>query len=174
MQKNKSLRPPKAAGRSDIFQTPDWPIDTILRYVPKHWKIWEPAAGQGNIITRVRALGYHAEGTDILHGFDFLSPLFRPEFDYDIHLTNPPYSLKDKWLARCYEIGKPFALLLPITALGEGARFKLYRRNSIQLVMLPRRIDFTTPSGKVGGGWFYAAWFCWKLDLPNQITFPDE
>lgn len=172
MTAKKSLKPPKAAGRSNHFQTPDWPIDTILRYVPKHWKIWDPASGKGNIVARCRAAGYDAEGSDILAGFDFLSPLF-PFADYDFHLTNPPYSLKDKWLERCFEIGKPFALLMPITALGEGGRFRLFRKHGVSLVMLPERVNYETPSGEGAGAWFYSAWFCHGLELPAQITFPD-
>ena len=36
---------------------------------------------------------------------------------YDGVITNPPYSLKDKFIEHCYELDKPFALLLPVTAI---------------------------------------------------------
>lgn len=160
------------AGHSDQFQTPDWPIDILMRYIPREWVIWEPACGQGHMSARIAHHGNKTISTDIMHGFDFLSALGSNLSEYDAIITNPPYSTKTQWLWRCYEIGKPFALLMPIAALGEQERFDLYRANGIQLVMLPRCVDFTTPSGKQGGAWFYCAWFCMGLDLPDQITFP--
>ena len=161
----------KQQGHSDIFQTPDWPIDILSTYIGDHKKIWECASGKGNIKKRLEHHGHDVVGTDIMGGFDFLSPLLPPP-DYDCIVTNPPYSIKDKWLERCYDLGKPFALLMPITALGEGKRFKIYQHHGIELLMLPKRVDFETPSGKQGGAWFYCAWFCHGLNLPQQITFP--
>lgn len=166
-----SKMPPKGAGRSDIFYTPPEAIRYITPYVPKHWKIWECAdANEGNIVQTLRADGYDVVGTDILNGFDFLSPLM-PAPDFDCILTNPPYSIKDQWLQRCYDIGKPFALLLPITALGEGERVSMYKKYGIQLLLPPGRINFGTPSGEGSGSWFYSAWFCHGLDFPQQINF---
>lgn len=174
-----SKMPPKAAGRSNHFQTPDWAVDALVPYldgVPmaaRGYKpsVWECAEGNGNISVRLQHHGHEVYGTDILHGFDFLSPLM-PIPIVDIIVTNPPYSIKDQWLARCYEIGKPFALLMPITALGEQGRFKMYKEHGIELLMLPQRVDFETPSGEGSGAWFYCAWFCWRL-LPQQINFCD-
>jgi len=168
----KSKMPPKKTGSSNHFQTRDLsPVEILCRSVPKEWKIWECAAGSGRLVNYLEQLGYEVEGTDILAGFDFMSPLMAvPEFDMII--TNPPFSLADEWLQRCYDLGKPFALLMPITKMGEQGRFKLFKKYGIQLVMLPERCEFVTPSGKEGGAWFYCAWFCHGLDLPSQIYFP--
>lgn len=169
-----SRMPPKTAGRSNIFQTFDseLAIGCIAPYVPKKWRIWENACGEGRLVAEWQRRGYHVTGTDIMGGFDFLDPLC-PVPECDILCTNPPYKTKDAWLQRCYDIGKPFALLMPITAMGEQERVKMYRENGIQLVMPPRRIEFITPNGTIGGSWFYAAWFCHGLDLPAQITFAE-
>jgi len=164
-----SKMPPKAAGRSDIFQTPAHAVRYVTRFIPKNWKIWENACGEGQIVNTLKEDGYQVTGTDVLQGFDFLSPLM-PAPEFDCILTNPPYSIKDKWLERCFEIGKPFALLLPITALGEQNRVKLYGKHGIQVVLPPERINYGTPSGEGEGAWFYSAWFCNGLDLPSQIT----
>jgi len=165
-----SLMPPKSAGRSDIFQTPPHGVRYITPFIPKHWVIWENACGEGQIVQTLKEDGYQVVGTDIMHGFDFLSPLCTPGIEFDCILTNPPYSVKDDWLERCFDIGKPFALLLPITALGEQTRVAMYKKHGIQVVLPPERINFGTPSGEGSGSWFYAAWFCHGLDLPSQIT----
>lgn len=36
---------------------------------------------------------------------------------YDLIITNPPYSFKDQFLKRAFELDKPFMMLLPITTL---------------------------------------------------------
>jgi len=167
-----SKMPPKAAGRSDHFQTPEFEISRLFPYIPKTWKIWENACGAGRIVNALKTADYDVIGTDIMHGFDFLSPLM-PLPEFDCILTNPPFSVKDKWLARCFEIGKPFALLMPITALGEQDRVSMYKKHGIQVALPPGRINFETPSGKGSGAWFYSAWFCHGLPLPGQITVLD-
>jgi len=169
-----SKMPPKAPGRSDIFQTPAYAVRYLTPFIPKAWKIWESACGQNQIVDTLREDGYHVTGTDISTGFDFIEPMAAIGMDFDCVLTNPPYSIKDKWLARCYDLAKPFALLLPITALGEQGRVAMYRKHGIQLVLPPERIMFKSPNGTEDGTWFYAAWFCHGLDLPSQITFAGD
>jgi len=169
----KSKMPPKGAGRSDIFYTPESAILPVIEYIPKGFKIWECAQGEGYMVDVFRSHGFDCIGTDETEGFDFLDTFSSALVgDFDCIITNPPYSIKDKFLERCYDIGKPFALLMPITALGEQARVKMYKDHGIEILLLPKRVDFITPSGEGQGAWFYCAWFCWKL-LPEQINFAD-
>jgi len=173
MKPKKSVIPPKKSGSSDMFQTPPHAVRCITKYIPKEWKIWESACGEGQIVDTLKEDGYDVTGTDVLGGFDFLSSLM-PTPEFDCILTNPPYSIKDEWLQRCFDLGKPFALLLPITALGEQERVKMYRKHGIQIVLPPKRINFGTPSGEGSGAWFYVAWFCHGLDLPSQIVCAED
>lgn len=78
---------------------------------------------------------------------------------------------KEKFLERCYELGKPFALLMPLTALESKKRQTLFRKHGIQLIIPDKRINFETPSGKGSGAWFLTAWFCYGLNLPKDINF---
>jgi len=165
-----SLGIPMKPGSSNHFQTPEYAVDYILPYFPKDWKVWEPAQGKGNIVRKLMKEGYEVTGTDLLTGDDFLSTLF-PTPEFDCIITNPPYSIKDDWLQRCYDLQKPWALLMPITALGEQERVKMYKKNGIQIIMPVSRINFETPSGEGSGAWFFTAWFCWGLNLPSQIVF---
>lgn len=166
-----SKMPPKSVGHSDIFYTPESAILPIINYIPKEFIIWECAQGSGFMKDIFIHHGFECIGTDKTGGFDFIDPLSSSLIgDFDCIITNPPYSIKDKFLERCYEIGKPFALLMPITALGEQFRVNLYKKYGIQVLLLPKRVDFVTPSGEGTGAWFYCAWFCWKL-LPDKICF---
>jgi len=164
----KSKMPPKKSNYSDMFMTPDNAINILLPYIKKEWNIWECASGTGNIVKFLREREYNIFGTDIKQGDDFL---MSNRSDFNCIITNPPFSLKDKWLEKCYSYGKPFALLLPITALEGLKRTSLYKKNGIQLIIPNRRINFMSPSGKGKGSWFATAWFTFGFNLPNQLNF---
>lgn len=166
-----SRMPPKAAGRSNIFQTPDHATGYILPFLKPEWTVWECASGQHQIVRVLEGAGHKVVATDILSGFDFMDPLLAASLKFDCIVTNPPYSIKDKWLQRCYDIGKPFALLLPITALGEQGRVSMFKRYGISVLLPPDRTMFISPNGTEDGTWFYTAWFCWGLGPPNQILY---
>ena len=84
----------------------------------------------------------------------------------DVILTNPPYSKKDKFIERCYELNKPFALLLPVSSLQGQKRGKMFNEKGIELLVLNKRVDFT---GK-GSPHFGVAWFCYGV-LNNNLIF---
>lgn len=155
------------AGHADNFQTPASALDCLLPYLKRDWRIWEPAAGKGNLVEALDDLGFQVFGTDILSGYDFLTTDITSNFI----CTNPPFSLKQQFLARCYELGKPFALLMPITTFDSHERRKLFHRHGIQLIFPDGRINFETPNGKGSSSWFMTAWFCHGLNLPHQLNF---
>ena len=149
--------------KNDELYTPPEAIKPLLRYIDPQWFIWEPTdPGHSKITEFIRQNGNSCFGTHE----NFFE--YEPDFRYDAIITNPPYSLKDDFLERCYKLGKPFALLLPTTALGEQRRNKLYRRYGIQLLVLDKRIEF---SGK-GGVWFHVSLFTWGI-LPRDLVFAE-
>ena len=142
-------------GRSDEFYTPKEAIIPLLPYLKKDWIVLENAWGKGH-------LAKHLES----EGFKVVS-----DGEFDCIVTNPPYSKKEEWLQKCYDSGKPFALLMPLTALEGKYRGSLYKKYGIELIIPNKRINFITPSGKGSGSWFQVAWYCWKLNLPHQLNF---
>ena len=161
---------------SDHFQTPPAAILPLLPYISEGNAIWDPACGKGNIVKAFSNAGYESHGTDILDGYNFLTdntPL--RWIDDPVIVTNPPYSIKDEFIAHCYDLNIPFALLMPLTALEGLRRQSQYREHGLQLMVLPKRINFETPNmGKKGkGAWFATAWYCWKMDLPNDLYFSE-
>jgi hypothetical protein len=142
---------------SDELYTPDSVIDLLLPFISKEKTIFECAVGSGKLRDKMIKEGYSVISSD---------SFFTENPDYDILITNPPYSLKDKFLEEAYKRGKPFALLLPITALEGIKRQSLYKKYGIEILFPKRRTDF---NGK-GSPWFYTAWFCWKL-LPKELNY---
>jgi hypothetical protein len=163
------MMPPKRRYYSDDFQTPAIAVKLLIPFLKKEWTIWECAQGKGNIVRYLKENGFKVIGTDILTGFDFLTQ--EPNFNFDCIVTNPPYSLKDEFLARAYSFNKPFAFLMPITALEGKRRQELYKKYGLQLIIPNKRINFETPSGKGSGSWFASAWFTYKFNLPKDIMF---
>lgn len=156
-------------GRSDEFGTPKIAIECLLPYLKRDWVLWECAWGKGSLAKHFEWVGFEVIGEPYK---DFLNrDLGLNKEGFNCIVTNPPYSLKEEFLERCYEIGKPFALLMPLTALEGKKRGALYRKYGIQLIIPNKRFNFETPSGKGSGAWFQTAWFCWKLNLPKDLNF---
>ena len=162
------MKPPLHGFAPDDFQTPPEAITPLLPFLNKRWVIWECAEGKGYLTKALHEHGYTVIGSDILTGADFLT--WMPE-QFDCIVTNPPYSLKHKFLNRCYELGMPFALLLPLTTLETRTRQRLFTRHGIEIILFDKRINFHVPSGAESKSWFATAWFTWGLDIGKQLTF---
>jgi len=131
-----------------------------------HGKVWECAAGEGHITVVLEQYGIEVIETDIAWGIDFFEAEI-PDVDYIV--TNPPYKTKDAFLKYCFEIGLPFALLLPLTALGGMKRGELYRKYGLEVLIPDKRINFIYPNAKKAN-WFHSAWFCHGV-LPHPLMF---
>jgi hypothetical protein len=167
---------PKAAKKSgggyDNCGTPTYALYPLLPYLA--WEtVWEPAEGEGFISTALRDYGYKVYGSDIKDGdnFDFLDTCLAYSM-WNVQVTNPPFSLKYKWLERSYAINKPFALLLPLETLGAVTAQKLFKEHGMELIVMSQRVNFKMPVK----GWdcqaqFPVAWFTWGFGIGKDITY---
>ena len=146
-------------GPFDKIDTPAVALDPLLPHLPKNALIWESAPGKRALVERLREAG-----RDVTYymGRDFFN--YFPS-TWDIQVTNPPFSIKHKWLERSEELRKPWALLLPVTTLGVG-RCQPYLEGC-EILFFPKRIDFT---GKKAP-WFAVAWFTKGLNIGKQLNF---
>ena len=151
--------------KNDELYTPREAIIPILKYLDKDKIYWECTDfGDSNIRKVLAENGFKVIATR-KEEFDFLKD--DPLFKFDVIITNPPYRLKNKFIKRCYELNKPFMLLLPLTALEGKERGKLYRQNGIELIVLDKRINFMKEKNNV---WFNTSWFCYKI-CKQQLNF---
>jgi hypothetical protein len=155
----------------DACQTPAYAIDPLLPYLDVDWVIWEPAAGENNLVEALYDSNYDTDQvviSDILTGQNFFE--FKPEY-WDCLITNPPYSIKYQWLERCYQLGKPFALLVPVEILGAKTAQILLKQYGFEMMLLNKRVDFKMPNkGWDSSAQFPVLWLCWQI-LPDKVMF---
>lgn len=153
--------------KNDELYTPDYAIEPLLKYLPKDKIIWECTDfGSSNITKLLKQHDYKVISTH-KDNFDFLTDV--PNFDFDMIITNPPYSLKNEFLKKCYQYDKPFCLLLPLTSLEGIERGKMFREKGIDVLVLDKRCDFMDNKKS---NWFNTSWFCYKV-LPKQLIFEE-
>ena len=138
------FNPNKKRTERDFYPTPKEVTLSLLEFmqIPKKYKIWEPACGQNHMVNVLRECGYEVIGTDIQSGVDFLTAEIPEGVDWII--TNPPFNISEKFIKRCVEHGKPFALLLKSQYWHAQRRSKLFQDNPPLFVLpLTWRPDFT-------------------------------
>jgi len=152
--------------KHDHFDTPAYAVRPLLQYINPKWKIWEPTDTTGNsqIAQVLRENGNTVISTS-QNQIDFLSGV--PDFEFDCIVTNPPYTLKDEFIKKCYRYSKRWAMLMPLTALEGIGRGQWYRDHGVQLLVFDRRVEFTG-----GACWFNTSWFCYRV-LPENLMFAE-
>lgn len=165
----------------DCCYTPSYALDPLRPFLKRSWRIWEPAAGRGHLIRELRRTGFSVVGTELAHldptdrvcgdeigyGLDFFSSVAQT---FSAIVTNPPYSIKPAWIRRCYELGRPFALLVPVETIGTGDVQRMMEQHGAELLLLNKRVNFYMPSGKDGSAQFPVLWFCWNV-LPAPLVY---
>lgn len=157
----------KFGGTNNEVYTPEEAILPLIPYLKNFKLIWDCAYGGGRLAEHFNKYGFNVIGNT---NYNFLQNNSEKIGIFDVIITNPPYSEKDKFLKKAFEIGKPFAFLLPLTTLEGIKRGKMFKDNKIQIIIPNRRINFEIPSGKKSA-WFATAWFCYKLNLPEDLMF---
>jgi hypothetical protein len=166
-------------GTYDDCQTPPYALEPLLPYINPLMMVWECASGKEILSKALTEKGYNVLSTsiekrlptpEVLYGDFFqMKPVDR---NYTI-VTNPPYSIKYTWLERCFELGRPFALLLPIETIGTKKAQEMFKDRDIRIMFLNPRVDFLMSYSLWGGAGaqFPTAWFTWGLPLPKENNY---
>lgn len=160
---------------SDECLTPRYVVYPIIKYLKAKGfkKIWCPFDLEYSLYVKIlKSAGFSVINSHIDVGGDFFSMNYS-EIEFDCIVSNPPYTSKDKILKRLYEIGKPFAVLLPITSLQSEKRTPLFREYGLELLTFTQRACFYTNNDleKIRfGNHFASGYFC-KDVLPSLLIF---
>ena len=163
----------------NILYTPQYATEIIAPHIAKKFDcIWECACGKGHIadvLKEYNVVSYQSDIRDVsehnseAHIIDFLNQDELPDNNIEAIVTNPPYSIKDKFIKKCFEFDIPFALLMPLSALGGKARVNMYMEHGIEILVPDVRVNFIYDKDKKSN-WFHTAWFCHNI-LPEKLMF---
>lgn len=155
----------------DECYTPFYAVEPILEFIPTDKVIWCPFDQEWSAFVQLlKERGNEVVFSHIENGKDFFS--YEPPY-WDMIISNPPFSLKDKILRRCFEFGKPFALLLPVPTLQGNRRGELFSKYGIELLVFPQRVNYHTNCNLAEyteGNHFGSFYVCHDL-LPDKLIF---
>lgn len=147
----------------DEYYTPDILVDAILPYIPKDKIIWCPFdTEESRFVVKLKALGYQCISSHIWNGQDFFE--YEPK-EWDIIVSNPPFSHKLEVLKRCYFFKKPFALVLGLPILNYQEIGNFFLDKELQLLIVDKKVSFDGNTAS-----FNNSYFCTKL-LPKDLMF---
>lgn len=174
MTKSQKRKSNRVGGQIDNCESPPYALDPIINAIRRFTNefkslyrrrpiIWEPCAGSGYLAAALdHLLGSNAVVIASTHDpqnpdkpldqsvfpvsdHDFLT--WQPLNGFDLIVTNPPYSIKPKIVARCYELKKPFALLMPGEFYATSNAVDLFQEDSKYGICVPNgRINFKMPN----------------------------
>ena len=154
--------------KKDEYYTPRILVDVILPYIPQKSIVWCPFDTKNSEFV----LALQERGTPVIFGHiatgqDFFDPLEEPE-EYDVIVSNPPFSLKMEVLKRLYELDRPFAMLLPLPILNyhvTGDFFLQEGKDDLQLLIVNKKVSYDG-----GTSAFNTSYFCRDM-LPRDLMF---
>lgn len=153
-------------GKNDECYTPEYGVFPILKYIPEDAVVWCPFDKKESEFVKLISLTNKVIHSHIEEGQDFYN--YEPNEDWDIIISNPPFTNKRKIFERALSFNKPFALIMNIAWLNDSAPVKIFKDRNFQLLMFDKRIAYNG----LGRPTFSSAYFCCDF-LPKQIIMEE-
>jgi len=156
-----------ASGNNDECYTPDYAVKALLEHLPKNKIIWCPFDKEDSqFVIQLQDAGFTVTHSHIDTGQDFYS--YEPE-QWDLIVSNPPFTGKRKIFERALSFGKPFALIMSNTWLNDAAPKQIFKERGLQLLMFEERMKFLNQDNSFNKITFSSSYFCCGL-LKRDIT----
>lgn len=157
--------------KHDDYMTPKSAWHNIQHIIPKNKVIWEAFYGDGASGEYFKELGF-----DVIHEpVDFFENNLG-----DIIVSNPPFTKCPEILERLKSLDKPFILIMPCSKLTTQYMRRLFSGDNELQIIIPRKriqfvkyIDGVRAEGSRDACNFDCFYYCYKIDLPNAITWLD-
>ena len=155
----------------DLAETHPLTTQTILSTLDpfKGRNILDPCCGKNMMANELINHGHNMISRDLFtleEHHDFLVDPLPPDIGFIV--AHPPFTMKRAFLERCYELGKPFALLLPLLSLGTEAIGELLHRNGCEVRIIVGVQHFYHENELKNGG--YCAWIIGNLPGSNNLV----
>jgi hypothetical protein len=159
-----------ADGANDECYTPAYAVKALLPHLEKFrgQTIWCPFdKPDSNFVIVLREAGHKVIHSHIDQGLDFYST--DPD-QWDVMVSNPPFTNKRQIFERAISFGKPFALIMSNTWLNDAAPKQVFRNINFQLLMFEERMKFLNQDNSENKITFSSSYFCRDF-LTDAIMF---
>ena len=155
----------------DLAETHPLTTQTILSTLEpfKGRNILDPCCGKNMMTNELINHGHNMICRDLFsleEHHDFLVDPLPPDIGFIV--AHPPFTMKRAFLERCYDLGKPFALLLPLLSLATEAIGELLHRNGCEVRIIVGVQHFYHENELKNGG--YCAWIIGNLPGSNNLV----
>ena len=151
-----------AFNEKDEYYTPKILVEAIIPFIPKGKTIWCPFDTEESEFVHALKETNEVTFSHIWNGQDFFE--YEPE-QYDLIVSNPPFTRKLEVLERLYGIGKPFAMVLPLPMLNYQEVGDFFLNRKLQLLIVNKKVSFDGNTAS-----FNNSFFCHNL-LPSDLMF---
>ena len=158
----------KTFTKHDDYMTPKSAWENIKHFIPKDKVIWEAFYGDGKSGEHLRELGFNVIHEEI----DFYEHNLG-----DIIVSNPPFSDTKNIMKRLSLLDKPFIIIMPCSKLTSSYLRETFMNKGLQIIIPKKRIHFMKlVDGVMPDKWknacnFDCFYYCYKMDLPRDITW---
>ena len=147
----------------DEYYTPSILVEPIIKYLPKDKIIWCPFdTEESEFVILLKENNYNVVYSHIWNGQDFFE--YEPD-NWDIIVSNPPFTRKLEVLERCFNFKKPFALILGLPILNYQEVGSFFVGRDLQLLIVDKKVSFDGNTSS-----FNNSYFCHNL-LPKDLIF---
>ncbi len=156
--------------KHDDYMTPKYAWANIIHLIPTNKIIYEAFYGDGKSGEYLTELGLN-----VIHKpIDFFDNETLP--DYDILISNPPFSQIKNIMDRLLILDKPFIIIIPCSKINTSY-FRIWKDKNLQLIIPRKRIQFIKLiDGKkinTNSCNFDCFYYCYKIGLEKDITWLD-
>ena len=178
----------------DFYQTSPWIVHRLLEAVDLPVGAWlEPAVGHGAIVRAVNQFhertGFKVDwwgadirkavrgevsdvidSTQLYAGLDFTRPSMLDTGEFDVIISNPPFSLAMEFIERSLQLADHVAMLLRLNFLGSATRAAFFRANMPDVYVLPNRPSFTSDGRTDATEYAWAVWGPVRNRTSGQVS----
>tara|TARA_R110000823_G_scaffold60152_4_gene144028 strand:+ start:87 stop:590 length:504 start_codon:yes stop_codon:yes gene_type:complete len=151
--------------KDDDYTTPKYIWNMLDGIIDKEKIVYDPFYNKGETKIYLEELGYK----NIIHNKeDFY--INHQKYEFDIILTNPPYSNKKKVFNELKKIDKPFIIIVPVATITKQFIRKTFL-DKLQMIIPSKRMQFEKNGINNKRCWFDCVFLTYKINLPKSITF---
>tara|TARA_R110000823_G_scaffold297501_1_gene417627 strand:+ start:180 stop:671 length:492 start_codon:yes stop_codon:yes gene_type:complete len=146
--------------KDDAYETPKEVLKMLIPYIKDYNIIYDPFYCQGRVKKDWEELGKSCIN-------EKLDAFTRDTPEFDIAISNIPFSCKEKCMELFFKLNKPFIILMPIDTMSSVWINKYF--DKLQFIIPRKRLNFSKNGIVAGSCWFDTCFYCYGINLAKII-----